>query len=361
LSSVSTKIADAWILQALVYLPNLEELQTRGVNWTPRTLGLLGKLVSLKKLRVGGVYWAENSNFTYPDLEYLTGLTKLESLDLSYSAVNGSRKFSRLSRDKQPSEKKLARVFARGMKTILKFPSLKTLIFETEMYPEGEKLLTHHPTLEAILCVKNQSYDVAQTLADSRLVTQLTSFKFEYTRDHELAGPIIAQIAKFVNLTHLGMHRVDTLDDAAMAELAPLVKRKQLYVPHSSITSEGLKVLRQMPQLSVLSLGYCYGIENGLDHIAHLSLTHLDVRTIESLTAEQLLPVIRASPNLVDLNLRYAKSVDAKTIAKEEFKELKLLNTLRLGGDSGKAEKALRNVGAEFYYEDQPFYNLPAH
>ena len=364
LTSVSTEIADASTLQALAYLPDLEELQTRGVNWAPGTLDLLGNLVTLKKLRVGGRYWAEKNNFTYPDLEYLTGLTKLESLDLSYSAVDGSPKagrFSMLSRDEQPSEKELARVFARGMKTILKFPSLKALILETEMYPKGAKVLTSHPNLQAILAVRNLSYEVVHNLANSRLAAQLTDFDFEYARTNQLAAPIVGEIAKFVNLTHLGMRHVDTLNDAAMAELAPLVNLKELYVPVSRITSEGLKVLRQMPELSVLSLGYCSGIENGLDHITHLPLTHLDVRSIKGLTAAHLVRVIRASPNLVDLNLRYAESVDAKTIAKEEFKELKFLNTLSLGGDSQKAEKALRNVGAKFYYEDDPFHILPVH
>jgi hypothetical protein len=285
----------------------------------------------------------------------------LESLDLSYSAVDGAKADRFAAITERDSEKKLSREFAQGMETILKFPKLKELILEARMYPKGVKLLTHHPTLEAILRVKNLSYDVAQTLADSRLATQLTSFNFESTRNHQLAGPIIAQIAKFVNLTHLGMHDVDTLNDDAMVELAPLVKLKELYVPHSRITSEGLKVLRGIPLISVLSLGYCRGIENGLDHITHLPLTHLDVRSIKGLTAAHLVRVIRASPSLVDLNLRYAESVDAKTIAKEEFKELKFLNTLSLGGDSQKAEKALKNVGATFYYEDKPFHILPVH
>jgi hypothetical protein len=58
------------------------------------------------------------------------------------------------------------------MKTILKFPKLKELILEAQLYPKGAKLLTHHPTcLKVILRVKNLSYDVAQTLADSRLAT----------------------------------------------------------------------------------------------------------------------------------------------------------------------------------------------
>ena len=122
------------------------------------------------------------------------------------------------------------------METILKFPNLKELVLEAQMYPKGAKVLTSHPSLEAILCVKRLSYGVVQTLADSRLATQLTRLDFENTRNHQLAGPIIAQIAKFVNLTHLGMRRVDTLNDAAMAELAPLVKLKELYLYHSRIT-----------------------------------------------------------------------------------------------------------------------------
>jgi hypothetical protein len=124
-----------------------------------------------------------------------------------------------------------------------------------------------------------------ETLADSRLTTQLTRLDFEKTRNHQLAGPIIAQIAKFVSLTRLGMRSVDTLNDAAMVELVPLVKLKELYRPHSSITSKGLKVLHGIPLLSVLTWGYCCGIRNGLDQISHdLSLTHLDLRMIEILT-----------------------------------------------------------------------------
>jgi hypothetical protein len=198
-----------------------------------------------------------------------------------------------------------------------------------------------------------------QTLADSRLATQLTRFDFEKTRNHQLAGPIIAQITKFVNLTRLGMRSVDKLNDAAMAELKPLVKLKELYLPHSSITSKGLKVLRGIPLLSVLSLDYCFGIRNGLDHISHISLTHLDLRSIKSSTAKQLLPVIRASPNLIDLNLRYAVNVEAKTIAKEELKQLKFINVLGVGKDSGirDVEKLLEGIGADFYYEDEPFQN----
>jgi hypothetical protein len=265
--------------------------------------------------------------------------------------------FASRSDNERDSEKKHAREFRKGMQTILKFPNLKELILEAQMYPKGAKVLTSHPSLEAILCVKRLSYDVVQTMADSRLAAQLTRFDFEYTRNHQLAGPIIAQIAKFVNLTRLGMRSVDTLDDAAMAELAPLVKLKELYLPDSRITSEGLKVLRGIPLLSVLSLGYCCGIDNGLDHISHLSLTHLDVRSNKSVTAKQLLPVIRASPNLIDLNLRYAVNVEAKTIAKEEFKQLKFINVLEVGKDSGRAEKLLKGIGADFYYEDEPFHN----
>jgi hypothetical protein len=205
--------------------------------------------------------------------------------------------------------------------------------------------------------VKGLSYDVVQTLADSRLATQLTRFDFEKTRNHQLAGPIIAQIAKFVNLTRLGLRSVDTLNDAAMAELAPLVKLKELYLPKSRMTSEGLKVLRGIPLLSVLSLGYCCGIENGLDHISHLSLTHLDLRSNRSLTAEQLLPIIRASPNLIDLNLRYAENLEAKIIAEEEFKQLKFINVLQVGKDSSRAVKLLKGIGADFYNEDEPFHN----
>jgi hypothetical protein len=359
LTSISTEIADSSTLQALAYLPKLEEVRTTGVHWTPETLELLGKLVSLKKLRVGGRYWAEPNNFRYSDLEALTSLANLESLDLSYSAVDGAKtdRFAARRANEQDSEKKHAREFRKGMETILKFPNLKELTLEAQMYQKGAKMLTSHPNLEAILCVKRLSYSVVQTLADSRLASQLTRLDFENTRNHQLAGPIIAQIAKFVNLTHLGLRRVDTLNDAAMVELAPLVKLKELYLPHSRITSEGLKVLRGIPLISVLSLGYCCGIENGLDHISHLSLTHLDVRTIEGLTAEQLLPVIRASPNLIDLNLRYAVNVEAKTIAKEELKQLKFINVLEVGKDSRRAVKLLEGIGAEFYKEDEPFYN----
>jgi hypothetical protein len=42
LTSIWTEIADSSILQALAYLPKLEELQTTGVHWTPETLELLG-------------------------------------------------------------------------------------------------------------------------------------------------------------------------------------------------------------------------------------------------------------------------------------------------------------------------------
>jgi hypothetical protein len=359
LTSISTQIADRSTLQALAYLPKLEELRTTGVHWTPETLELLGKLVSLKKLRVGGRYWAEPNNFRYSDLKALTNLTNLESLDLSYSAVDGAKAGIFAARTAQVSEKQLSLEFAKGMKTILKFPKLKELILKAQMYPKGAKLLTSHPTLEAILCVKKLSYDVVQALADSRLATQLISFEFEYTRNRQLAGPIIAQIAKFVNLTHLGMRSVDTLNDAAMAELAPLVKLRELYLPHSNITSEGLKVLRGIPLISVLSLGYCRGIENGLDHISHLSLTHLDVRSIRSLTAEQLLPVIRASPNLVDLNLRYAQNVDAGAIAKQELKQLQFFNALEVGRDSRQAVELLEATGAKPYFEDDPFHIEP--
>ena len=358
ITSISTKIADSSTLRALAYLPKLEELRTTGVHWTPETLELLGKLVSLKKLRVGGRYWAEPNNFRYSDLKALTSLTNLESLDLSYSAVDGAKadRFAVRSDNERDSEKKHAREFRKGMETILKFPNLKELVLEAQMYPKGAKVLTSHPSLEAVLCVKRLSYGVVQTLADSRLATQLTRLDFENTRNHQLAGPIIAQIAKFVNLTHLGMRRVDTLNDAAMPELAPLVKLKELYLPHSRITSEGLKVLHGIPLISVLSLGYCRGIENGLDHISHLSLTHLDVWSIKSLTAEHLLPVIRASPNLIDLNLRYAENVEAKTIAKEELKKLKYINVLEVGKDSGRAVKLLEGIGGDFYYEDEPFH-----
>jgi hypothetical protein len=91
ITSISTKIADSSTLRALAYLPKLEELRTTDVYWTPETLELLGKLVSLKKLRVGGRYWAEPNNFRYSDLKALTSLTNLESLDLSYSAVDGAK------------------------------------------------------------------------------------------------------------------------------------------------------------------------------------------------------------------------------------------------------------------------------
>jgi hypothetical protein len=109
----------------------------------------------------------------------------------------------------------------------------------------------------------------------------------------------------------------------------------------------------------VLSLGYCRGIENGLDHISHLSLTHLDVRSIRSLTAEQLLPVIRASPNLVDLNLRYAQNVDAGAIAKQELKQLQFFNALEVGRDSRQAVELLEATGAKPYFEDDPFHIEP--
>ena len=74
------------------------------------------------------------------------------------------------------------------------------------------------------------------------------------------------------------------------------------------------------------------------------------------MTAEHLLPVIRASPNLIDLNLRYAENVEAKTIAKEELKKLKYINVLEVGKDSGRAVKLLEGIGADFYYEDEPFH-----
>jgi hypothetical protein len=117
------------------------------------------------------------------------------------------------------------------MKTLLQFPNLKELILEAQMYPKGAKVLTSHPTLEAILCVKLLSYEVVQTMADSRLAAQLTALDFEDTRRNQLASPVIAQIAKFVNLTRLGMRRVDTLDHTAMMGLAWLSCFLVLHVP----------------------------------------------------------------------------------------------------------------------------------
>jgi hypothetical protein len=74
------------------------------------------------------------------------------------------------------------------------------------------------------------------------------------------------------------------------------------------------------------------------------------------LTTEQLLPVIKVSPNLLDLNLRYAEKVDAKALTKgAELKQLKFLNVLNVGRNSSKAKKALEGTGAEFYYQGQPF------
>jgi hypothetical protein len=107
-------------------------------------------LVSLKKIRFGG-----GSNFRYSDLEALTSLTNLESLDLSYSAVDGAKadRFAARADNEQDSENKQAREFRKGMKTILKFPNLKEMILKAQMYPEGAQVLTSHPSLEVILCV----------------------------------------------------------------------------------------------------------------------------------------------------------------------------------------------------------------
>jgi hypothetical protein len=362
LTKVSTSIGDPSMLQALAYLPNLMELYTSGINWTPKTLQLLGKLTTVKKLRVGGRYWAETNNFKFQDLEYLTGLIELRSLDLSYACLDGVKRGEHFFGDGEdrPSEGELARRFARGMKKILLFPNLKELILETEIYPKGAKVLTTHPNLQAILGAKHLSYEVVQILANSRLATQLTSLDFEYTRSNQLQTPVMAEVAKFVNITRLSMRHVERFDDTAMAKLAPLVNLKELYVNSSRITSEGLRVLRHMPDLKVLSLGYCRGISDGLDHINHLSLTHLDVRSIENLRAEHLLPVLRASPNLVDLNLRYAEGVDPKLIANEteNLKALKFINPLSLGGHSAKPNRVLKKVAAEFYYEDTSFHCL---
>lgn len=244
------------------------------------------------------------------------------------------------------------------MKIILKFTKLRELNLEAQMYPKGAKFLTGHPSLVAIRGVKSLSYEVAEILANSRLSKQIKSIDFKGTRNNQLAGPIIRQIAKFTNLTHLGIHDCrPRLDDEAMMELAPLVNLRQLYVPFSDITSEGLRALHHTPHISVLSLGYC-NIEDGLDHISHLNLTHLDVCSNKRLKTEHLLPILRASPNLVDLNLRYAEGLDAKALAREaDLSSLQFINILSVP----KGAKAFKGLGAEEYNDDRPFHTLPVY
>jgi len=91
----------------------------------------------------------------------------------------------------------------------------------------------------------------------------------------------------------------------------------------------------------------------GLESIQHLNLTHLDLRSIRGLTTEHLLPVLRASPNLIDLNLRYAEGIDANALAKEArlLKKLEFLNVLSISN----ASEALKGINVKEYNEDQPF------
>mmetsp|Transcript_6634 Transcript_6634/g.14712 ORF Transcript_6634/g.14712 Transcript_6634/m.14712 type:complete len:554 (+) Transcript_6634:103-1764(+) len=354
------------VLQALPYLPKLEALSTIGIHWTTKTLAFLSKAATLKKLRVGGRYWAEPNNFGYNDLETLVPLVNLESLNMSYTSIDGNKGDSCMvgndtddetgdeNAHKPTREQKLSREFARGMRTILKFPKLRKLTLGTQMYPKGAKFLTMHPTLTAIHGVTRLSYEVAEILASSRLSKQITSLDFKYVQHNQMAGPIIAQIAKFSNLIHLGMRDFGrALNDTAMKELAPLVNLKELYIPDSSIASNGLRSLRHLPNIHVLSLGYCRNIVGGLENIQHLNLTHLDLRSIRGLRTEHLLPVLRVSPNLIDLNLRYAEGIDANALAKEArlLKKLEFLNVLSISN----ASEALKGINVKEYNEDQPF------
>lgn len=383
LTSISIDEADhVRLLRALAYLPHLEELKANGVHWTPQSLELLGKIVSLKRLSLGGKHWSDSNNFEYKDLLFLQKLSNLESLDLSNTAVDGKRGMFAIFEEDGESESerraKRSKAFQEGMEMILKLPKLRDLFLGAQMYPEGTKLLTNHPTLAGIHGVRQLSLDAVQILADSKLAPQLESFSFEGAQEN--AKSIMAQIAKFVNLTHLKMDS-NSLDDVAMMELAPLVHLQQLYLPHfSKVGAEGLAVLHHLPNIKVLSLGYCQGnIGNGLyDHIRHLDLTHLDLRAIKELTSAELLPVLGTGstagedrveqfPNLVDLNLRYAENVDANQLIKEvNFGKLKYLNVFSTKTDiptsmmlKAQVTKALGLDSVEFYKEDTPFHVMP--
>ncbi|KAL6905992.1 hypothetical protein ACP4OV_003593 [Aristida adscensionis] len=109
---------------------------------------------------------------------------------------------------------------------------------------------------------------------------------------------------------------------------------RSLDLSYTMITRQSFRSIMMLPNLEVLSLLGCVGIDDdalgGLEDVCNKSLQVLDISNCQNVTDLGVSSIVKAIPNLLELNLSYCWTVTPSMVS--SFQRIAKLQTLKLEG-----------------------------
>ncbi|HEY3901323.1 MAG TPA: glycosyltransferase [Chthoniobacter sp.] len=311
--------------QSLRYLEGLTKLKALDLGDTQiddSDLSQFGKFTQLESLSL------ENTPITGAGLGQLKGLDKLISLNLNRTRIGdtGLRKFGKLPRLKH-LELSGTRVTDGGLTDILASAKLNYLdLFGTNITDAGLAPLERMQGMHALFLGGTQTSDAGLIYLEK--VTSLAALDLEGTQitdaglEHlqrinlytlklgktRITGEGLKYLKGLAGLHHLDLSGTSVTDDS-LANLASLVKLRELLLSGTRVTSKGIKQLQAATQLAELDLEATDVGDEGLEALAALpNLQRLNLN--ETAITNDGLKHLKKLGRLTALSLRGTRVTD---------------------------------------------------